>query len=134
MMYPTERRRPLLAALAAAGVAMLGERAAARPAMEAESALAARLAALPRHGASAAAIGRAYLRLAPEEAVKPLLAALVAADAAPPARLLAARDGELRRILAAAQREDFRAGRTVSVRGWLLSRTEVRLCALAALG
>ena len=132
MVNPHGQRRRMLAALTAAGVALIGMRA-ARAADDTDAALGARLAALPRHGASAAAIGRAYLRLTPEEAATPLLAALVAANTASPARLLAARDGELRRILAAAQREDFRAGRTVSVRGWMLSRTEARLCALAAL-
>ena len=34
--------------------------------------------------------------------------------------------------LAAAAREDFRAGRTVQIDGWVMGRTELRLCALMA--
>lgn len=39
-----------------------------------------------------------------------------------------------RESLAALCREDFNAGRTVMVRGWVLAETEAKLCALAALG
>ena len=36
-------------------------------------------------------------------------------------------------MLVAAVREDFRAGRSVQVEGWILSRTEAELCALTLL-
>ena len=40
----------------------------------------------------------------------------------------------LRRHLALQQRQDFQNGATVTVDGWILSRTEARLYALCALG
>lgn len=41
--------------------------------------------------------------------------------------------GEIRKRLARRIQGDFAAGRTVILDGWLLTQTEVRLCALAAL-
>lgn len=41
--------------------------------------------------------------------------------------------GEAAAVVAAAARDDFRAGRVVSVRGWYLSETEARACAVASL-
>ena len=38
-----------------------------------------------------------------------------------------------RAIFSALKREDFRDGRIVPLRGWMLSETEARLCALVAL-
>lgn len=78
---------------------------------------------------SAGLLGREYLATVPWEADREVLRRLLprldhreAAGDAP---------GEpLRRWV----RDDFDAGRVVSVRGWLLSRTEARLCALVALG
>jgi hypothetical protein len=39
----------------------------------------------------------------------------------------------LRRAVAARIRADFAGGRTVALHGWVLSRTEVELCALVAM-
>jgi hypothetical protein len=87
----------------------------------------ARLAGIFREPASARAIGRAYLRQAPEEAdaARPL-------DLIHPGDCAALSTTELRRAVAARQRADFAAGRTVLLDGWVLSRTEARLCAFAA--
>ena len=41
--------------------------------------------------------------------------------------------GALRRRVARQIRADFAAGRVVCVQGWLLSETEARICAMAAL-
>lgn len=80
------------------------------------------LSRLPRDRRAARALGRAYLAEHPEEAGR--LRALLARNATP----LGA--GELRARI----RRDFEEVRLVRVRGWLLSRTEARLCALVALG
>jgi hypothetical protein len=41
--------------------------------------------------------------------------------------------GKLRELLLLQQRQDFKHGRIANVKGWILSETEVRLCAMAAL-
>jgi hypothetical protein len=73
-------------------------------------------------GAAAAgrhlALGRAYLRRYPQEASQGRLARLVPSDPVRRARQV---------------RADFAAGRVVTLRGWVLSRTECRYCALHAL-
>ena len=85
------------------------------------------------HVESAAAVGREYLRLVPEERDGARLRQRILADCRetmgagrPPRRLRAA--------VVARQRLDFEAGRTVRIEGWVLSRTEARLCSLAVLG
>jgi hypothetical protein len=72
---------------------------------------------------SAAAVGREYLREHPDEVdVSTLLAAL---DSAGPR--------SLHEWLRWRQAHDFEHGQTVTVQGWVLARTEARLCVLAAL-
>lgn len=80
---------------------------------------------------SAEAVGRCYLALGAEPADAALLAARVAGSTAGYLRLCGARTDDLRALLARQQREDFAAGRTVIVKGWVLSITEARLCAIA---
>ena len=92
----------------------------------AEGALPARLVRLFRYPDSARAVGAAYLRLHLEEADAERLTALLGAD-------LGDDEGAaLASRLAARQRADFGAGRTVVVEGWVLSLTEARICALLA--
>ena len=129
------RRRELLAlatALVAAGVGGLSvvvpggsdraERAAER------------LVGSLRNRASAAAVGREYLKTAPSEAS--LVRLLGYLGRAPDGRAQAAgildRD-RLRADIAAREKQDFEERNVVVLRGWILSRTEARLCALAAL-
>jgi hypothetical protein len=96
-------------------------------------ALAARLTGCLSDAGGAYRLGAAYLVVAPEEADRARLALHIAGGAAR-ARALARRDTpDLRRWLRGRQRRDFAAGRTVEVAGWVLSRTEARLCALVAL-
>ena len=92
--------------------------------------LASRLVGLFRVPASAAAVGRAYLQLAPLEADARRLLRLICSSG--PA-WHTANAGRLRSLIARQQAEDFQQGRVVSVQGWTLSNTEARLCALAAL-
>lgn len=78
---------------------------------------------------SARRVGERYLAQAPEEADPARLAADlfggVAVDGASPRRL--------RRHIDHRRARDFAQGDTVIVDGWVMARTEARLCALAAL-
>jgi hypothetical protein len=84
--------------------------------------------------ASARGVGRAYLAATPAEAsVARLTAGVLASLPATSSDVSDADADELRAVLADVIREDFRTERTVVVEGWILARTEARLCALAAL-
>jgi hypothetical protein len=94
-----------------------------------------RLASLLEHVDGARTVGREYLRQVPAEASPGVLAARVA-ERLPGglATVDTASDGLLRELLLSAVAEDFRDLRTMELDGWVLARTEARLCALAALG
>lgn len=86
-----------------------------------------RLATLLPHQQSARSIGHWYLQQYPQEAhIDQLLAAL-------PAALQTADVADLQRQLAQQIKADFTADQIVKVQGWLLARTEARLCALTAM-
>ena len=130
-------RRVILAALAVGSLApLLGVRrllfGSPLPAPAAASPLAGRLAGLLAARDSAAVLGRAYLEGASEEAAADRLVALIL-----PGRregdLAGAEDSRLRALVGERHRSDFANGRTVVLRGWILSCTEARLYALAAL-
>jgi hypothetical protein len=121
-------RRALL--LAAAGALSLP----AQPvsAADAPSAIE-RLSALVQPRASAALIGRAYLARFPQEAEPSALTRHIIADlASSEAALMRLGDRDLRARFAVRRRADFAEGRLAVIDGWLVSRTEARLCALAA--
>ena len=83
-----------------------------------------RLTGLLADVASARQVGQAYLQGTPGDADRDSLMA----------QLVARLQGDLsRETLVACCRADFADGRTVMVNGWMLSQTEARLCALAAL-
>jgi hypothetical protein len=88
---------------------------------------------------SARLIGRAYLAGCPNEVGDDArLARLILADPGGPESAsradapMPADTRSLRETIATRVREDFRHGRTATVDGWILSRTEARLCALWA--
>ena len=116
-----------LAALAAGGLLARWVPGGAAP----ERSLPAALLACFPHRRSAAALGRAYLAEPRAEAHAAHLAAALRRDLAlapgplEPAALAGALDARIRR--------DFEEGRVVSVRGWVLSLTEARACALVSL-
>jgi len=83
-----------------------------------------RLTGLLADAASARQVGQAYLQQAPGEADRERLTAELIARF---------NDDPSREALTACCRADLADGRTVTVNGWVLSQTEVRLCALAAL-
>jgi hypothetical protein len=83
---------------------------------------------------SAAELGRAYLATAPREGSPTVLVELITAKLpAGSAELRTADDGQIRSLLAQQVKEDFSSGNSVAVDGWIISKTEARLCALATL-
>jgi hypothetical protein len=126
------RRTTLAAGAAAAALSGLPASAAG---LGATGGRAAALVAALRSPASAAAIGAAYLRAFPADADAELLATALGADATIGPRLDADRPDPEGLALAVAQavRADFVHRRTVKLDGWVMARTEARLCALAAL-
>jgi hypothetical protein len=123
---PALGRRAFLLALAAGlGHAFAGRLAPAAPVETAQ----APFEALRGHRTRAAAIGARYLRAHPDEI------AAVRRLAARDLRAGGRRDGDARRrALRRACARDFAEGRVVRVDGFVLSRTEARLCAAVLLG
>jgi hypothetical protein len=95
--------------------------------------MARRLSALFEQPLSARSIGTAYLQTAPHEAESERLLALLCPGADAQCDLMQASTEELRSHFRRQRREDFARGQTVLVRGWVLSETEARLCALTCL-
>jgi hypothetical protein len=90
-----------------------------------------RLRRLLRHPDSATAVGAVYRRAVPAEADPPTLTRLLLSSLSlDEARLARRSDAWLRALVAARIRNDFTAGHTATIDGWILSRTEARLCAL----
>lgn len=83
---------------------------------------------------SAAELGRAYMETVPfDRSVDVLVERIVAVV---PGGYTSVREGderELKTLLEHEFKEDFRGGNVVIVDGWILSRTEARLYALAAI-
>lgn len=88
---------------------------------------------LLRRRASARVIGQAYLAATPAEAEAGRLVERITMQLEGGASALRLAPDRLRTLLAARVLRDFDEGATVQVRGWILSRTEARLCGLAAL-
>jgi hypothetical protein len=127
-------RRDILRQLACGGLMIaLPASALARPAGTLSPPLAARLGRLFSNRESARVIGRRYLALRPEEANLNRLTALICRTPENRARLAHASSEQLRGFLSEQQRIDFEHGRTVNIEGWVLSETETRLCAIAAI-
>ena len=92
------------------------------------------LVALLSHPESAKAIGSEYLRQYPQDAnVDVLLDQIASRLAANDVGLFSITDQSLREQLDGMVRVDFAIDRIVKLHGWVLSATEARLCALAAL-
>jgi hypothetical protein len=99
------------------------------------SALRAALAGFFADRRSARAVGAEYLRLFPDEDDDTRLVRRLAGGRRRELeweRLAAADPDALFERVRERHRDDFAAGRTVGLRGWVLSETELRLCALAA--
>ncbi len=91
----------------------------------------ARLAGLIERRADAQALGRAYLRLHPEEAApEPLVEQLLPGAGRGSESLRRLTTSDLREAARRQRERDFARGDTVVIDGWILARTEARLCAL----
>jgi hypothetical protein len=123
-------RRSVLLAVAGWALARLPLAASGAPNLDVQ--LLARLVAFLSEPGSAAALGAAYLRQAPEEADAGRLVTRLFPGASS-AALERWSDGALRSALAQRLAEDFAHSRTVILQGWVLSRSEARLFAAAAL-
>jgi hypothetical protein len=128
------RRQWLTGALTAAFSLLCPRLYAPAPSAPARALLRARLSGLVANQASARIVGQAYLRVMPAEfASDVLLDRLVSALHPGVHSLDTTTEQELRDRLLSGMRQDFRQGRVVSLEGWIVSTTEARLCALAAL-
>ena len=86
------------------------------------------------HPDSAAIVGEEYLRGMPKEADSDLLIDWIFSHHSEGRNYLCRSTlVDLKRFLRRQQSEDFENNRLLHVRGWILSETEVRLCALTAL-
>ena len=87
-----------------------------------------------KKGKSAKIVGREYLRVEPGEADKETLLNLICSFQ-PHWRtdLIKADRATLLQMFRRQQAHDFESGAIIKVHGWILSRTEGRLCALSAL-
>jgi hypothetical protein len=81
----------------------------------------------------AAALGRAYLRDAPNEASVAGLVAAISSGCVPSLGSHTAGTADLRRALSMRVERDYAEQRLVEVQGWLLAPSEARICALTAL-
>jgi hypothetical protein len=131
-LHPLTRRRfLLLGAVTGAGLGLL--RLPFRPDLTEPAEQ--RLARLFAHLDSAQTVGQEYLSAVPAEAGARTLVELVTRGMPNRSGMLrAATEDELRAFFALRVSEDFARQRTVDLSGWILSLTEARLCALAALG
>lgn len=86
-----------------------------------------------RHPESAAVVGAEYLRLRPREAEEWKLHWLLGLPDARANQLSVAEMREQAARFVARHRDDFRCGQVLNLDGWVLSVTELRLCALVCL-
>ena len=93
-----------------------------------------RLVSLFKNQKSAKVIGIEYLKIVPEENNKQQLLSLLSSSLEGFPGLETETDpSKLREWLRIRRQEDFKEGKVIDVQKWLLSVTELRLCALVAL-
>jgi hypothetical protein len=88
------------------------------------------IAALWSDTGGACRVGRSYLAQVPEDADRDRLVAILFREEGAHAGMSA---DALRAQFARARMRDFESGDTVTVDGWVLARTEARLCALTTM-
>jgi hypothetical protein len=93
-----------------------------------------RLGTLFAHQESARAIGSRYLQAFPDEASgRSLVGRIARGLPGGEEAIRTSGDDDLRVLLARRSMQDFAEGRTVELDGWILARTEARLCALSSI-
>lgn len=81
---------------------------------------------------SARKIGREYLKIAPAEAdINTLVAHIIDMIDYKNQSFLSSSAAKIQHLLRKKSSSDFHCERVVSIQGWVLSKTEARLCALA---
>lgn len=131
---PKMSRRTFLIAAAGLGVSLAWRSVGSWPFLPVSSSPSQRLAGLLTHAESARVVGREYLRTIPAEGSRAVLTTRIAARLPGGLETVeTASDRRLRELLLRATLADFEHERTVVLDGWVLSQTEARLCALAAM-
>ena len=128
------QRREFLMALGASGAALIAGLGTGLLACAGAGSLRSALSEFYSDRAAARIVGQIYLNLAADENDPERLVALIAGEQLAEWQSLAGDRDALYRAVRARHRSDFENGNTASIDGWLLSRTEARLCALVALG
>jgi hypothetical protein len=126
----TSRRGFLRGLSAGAALSLSAPLAAALAACAREGALRGPLAGFFDAGGGAASVGREVLAARPEEADADTLVRRLVEGERARFEALAADPVKLAALLRERHRADFESGRVLAVRGWILSDTEARLCAL----
>lgn len=128
-----ERRRFLQAVLGVGSAAVVAKVAPWRALVEiVNPPLSTKLVSLLEHRRSALLVGGEYLRQASGEAgARALVDAIVSGREGGHDEARTASGSELRELVARRIQRDFAEDRTVKLRGWIVSCTEARLCALA---
>jgi hypothetical protein len=131
---PLSRRRLMISGAAIAiAVLLRGEGFSALYANEASKNLHLLPRCLSQFPLNPSKIGLAYLAQNPAEAEKETLTRLVLARLSQSGYAVhLSRYRGLHHAVAACLRDDFASGNTVTIDGWIFSRTEARLCALSA--
>lgn len=124
-------RRSFLATSLAVAAAVFGSGVLWRQYASAREQRVLRIGAWVSESPDATDLGRAYLELQPEEASVETLTRLLSADL--DVSPFGMSDSELRQVSRTRMRRDFEDGHTLTVQGWVFSRTELRLYGLAAL-
>lgn len=107
---------------------------ATRSAQEEEHILVRKLTDTLRHPTSARVVGRAYLYAGPETTTRSLLIRRILGEDANERKVFHTMNRDRRRERLRTQiRNEFQAGKIVTVNGWILAETEACLCSLAAL-
>jgi hypothetical protein len=129
-----ERRRFFQAVLGMGSAAVVAKVAPWRALVEiVNPPLSTKLVSLLEHRCSARVVGGEYLREASGEAgARGLVDAIASELEGGHDEARAASGSELRELVARRIQRDFAEDRTVKLRGWIVSHTEARLCALAA--
>jgi hypothetical protein len=125
------RRFVLLSIGCASGLSLMPRHVQARALRATPDELAATLSTLLYDRAAARRLGRLYVRqVSAEDDPRTLARLVVALPEAQQADAIALDHTSLRHRIDARVRGDFASGTTVQLDGWVLSRTEARLCAL----
>ena len=78
---------------------------------------------------SAAIIGAEYLKAEPQEADPDLLVREIFSDVMPSLHINSVTADDILNAIRNKHRDDFRSGRICKLQGWMLSETELKLCA-----